>query len=230
MPHADALSHGGHLEQQAPGRLVLLLLGAAGDLLDSDTGRADRRSGRVATRNQPHQVAVAGSGRRQQHQVVDLLSPVCARDVELATQNRLHPRLAAELPMTNCAEHVGVIGQRHGAHPQPSGLGPELRELALKIHLGSKDAKDEWDKLEKKWDELVAQGKPVADAVGETARNVGSAAELAAEEIKKGYERIKKLLGSELIPGRDQGAHSAQPRGKQLPARSSRGVPSEASP
>jgi hypothetical protein len=68
-------------------------------------------------------------------------------------------------------------------------------ELALKIHLGKADARGEWDKLEKKLSELTAQARPVGGAIGDTAKNVGTALELAGEEIKKGYERIRKLLG-----------------------------------
>ncbi len=67
-------------------------------------------------------------------------------------------------------------------------------ELALKIHLGRADAKDEWEKLERKLAELNEQSKPFQGALGETARGLGSALELAAEELKKGYERIRKLL------------------------------------
>ena len=68
-------------------------------------------------------------------------------------------------------------------------------ELALKIHLGKAEARDEWEKLEKKLAELKAQAKPVGGAVQETAKGVGSALELAGDEIKKGYDRIRKLLG-----------------------------------
>jgi len=68
-------------------------------------------------------------------------------------------------------------------------------ELALKIHLGKVEAREEWAKLEKKLAELDARSKPIRGAVGETAKNVGSALDLAAEEIKKGYDRIRKLLG-----------------------------------
>ena len=60
-------------------------------------------------------------------------------------------------------------------------------ELALKIHLGKADAKDEWAKLEKKLAELNEQSKPLQGAVAETARGL-------ADELKKGYERIRKLL------------------------------------
>ena len=67
-------------------------------------------------------------------------------------------------------------------------------ELALKVHLGKADAKDEWDKLEKKLAELKVQAAPIGGAVGDAAKGVGAALELAGEEIKKGYDRIRQLL------------------------------------
>lgn len=67
-------------------------------------------------------------------------------------------------------------------------------ELAVQIHLGKKEAQEEWQRLEKKWQELRARSKPVMDAVEESGEEVGSALELVGEELKKGYRRIKKLL------------------------------------
>ena len=67
-------------------------------------------------------------------------------------------------------------------------------ELRLQIHLGSKEAQDEYEKLEQKWDELMQEGQPLAKAVSDTAENVGAAVELAAGELKQGYERIRDLL------------------------------------
>lgn len=68
-------------------------------------------------------------------------------------------------------------------------------ELALKIHLGKADAKDEWERLEKRLAELNEQSKPFQGVVGDTARGVGSALDLAADELKKGYDRLRKLIG-----------------------------------
>ena len=48
--------------------------------------------------------------------------------------------------------------------------------------------------FEKKWDELRAQMKPAADVAGDTARGLGSALELACNELKTGYERFRKLI------------------------------------
>ena len=74
-------------------------------------------------------------------------------------------------------------------------LKQERDELALKMHLGKKEAVDEWDKLEAKWHEFTAgQMPPMEGAVDESTVGVGLALELAVEEFKKGYERIRKLL------------------------------------
>jgi hypothetical protein len=74
-------------------------------------------------------------------------------------------------------------------------LKQERDELALKMHLGKKEAAAEWEKLEAKWHEIRA-GKmpPPTEAADEAGVGVGLALELAVEELKKGYEKIRKLL------------------------------------
>jgi len=74
-------------------------------------------------------------------------------------------------------------------------LQQERDELALKVHLGKKEALAEWDKLEASWNRLKAvKGPPLKEAAAETAAGVGSALETAAGELKKGYEKLRKLL------------------------------------
>ena len=73
-------------------------------------------------------------------------------------------------------------------------LARERDELKLKIHLGKAEARDEWEKLEKKLAELKAKAAPYTEVASDTAKNVGSALELAAEEIRKGYRRIRERL------------------------------------
>jgi len=74
-------------------------------------------------------------------------------------------------------------------------LKQERDELALKMHLGKKEAAAEWERLEAKWHEVKARTMaPVKDADDESTVGVGLALELAAEELKKGYERIRNLL------------------------------------
>jgi hypothetical protein len=74
-------------------------------------------------------------------------------------------------------------------------LKQERDELALKMHLGKKEAAAEWEKLEAKWHEIKTHKvPPVKQAADETVGGVGLALELAADELKKGYEKIRKLL------------------------------------
>ena len=67
-------------------------------------------------------------------------------------------------------------------------------EIKLKAHLGKAEAVEELEKLEKKWDFFLEQYKPVAEEAGKTAENTGAALGLVADEIKAGYERIRKLF------------------------------------
>ncbi|MEM8954082.1 MAG: hypothetical protein AAGD22_08035 [Verrucomicrobiota bacterium] len=75
-------------------------------------------------------------------------------------------------------------------------------ELQLKVHLAQADAKDEWEKLEAKWEEIGERGEPLtgamkegAETVGEQAKNVaGAAKDVAMRELKEGYERLRTLM------------------------------------
>lgn len=71
-------------------------------------------------------------------------------------------------------------------------------ELRVQMHLAKADAKDEWERLEKKADRFLAdaesQSKPLRGAVEESARDIGSALELVGQEIQKGYQRVRERL------------------------------------
>ena len=62
-------------------------------------------------------------------------------------------------------------------------------ELALKIHLGSKDAQDEWAELEQKLDNFVREAK-----LESSAEAISTSAKATADEIAKAYEHLKKAL------------------------------------
>ena len=84
-----------------------------------------------------------------------------------------------------------------------SFLKRQRDELKLQMHLGGKDARDEWEKLEATWADLEERAEPLSGAVkeaaaatGEQAKKVtGAAMDLAAREISAGYEKLRKLLG-----------------------------------
>lgn len=67
-------------------------------------------------------------------------------------------------------------------------------ELNVKIHLGKAEAKDLWKETEDKWQHLRSQLDRINNDTGYIAKDVGAAAMLLAEEIRHGYERLKKLL------------------------------------
>ena len=73
-------------------------------------------------------------------------------------------------------------------------LKRQREELRLGLNLAKKDAKDEWERLEHDWHHLQARLKVVGHEAGKTAREVGAALRLAAEELRSGYARIRKLL------------------------------------
>ena len=96
-------------------------------------------------------------------------------------------------------------------------------ELMLQLHLGKAEAKDElaklekkweqlkagpeafgadvaetleaeWDVLEKKWEHLKGNEGAIRDTVEDVSKDVGAAVDLVGEELKRGYERLRKLL------------------------------------
>ena len=67
-------------------------------------------------------------------------------------------------------------------------------EIKLQAHLGKEEAKVELEKLEKEYNSFVAKLKPLSDEIDQTLESTGEALDLAADELKAGYERISKLF------------------------------------
>ena len=62
-------------------------------------------------------------------------------------------------------------------------------EIALRLHLASMEAKQEWQELEGKWNDFAAR----AD-MDETAEGIGAALKQLGMELKQGYGRLKNAL------------------------------------
>lgn len=75
-----------------------------------------------------------------------------------------------------------------------SQLKQERDELKLQMHLAGMEAKNEYDRLSGKCDELSDQYEPVKDAVEETAGNVFAALGMVADELKHGFHRVRKAV------------------------------------
>ena len=80
-----------------------------------------------------------------------------------------------------------------GSHSSKKDLMDELGrlrdEVRLKLNLASMEARDEWEKLEERWQQFRSK----AD-LDETAEGVGGSVDDLVDELRKGYERIRKAL------------------------------------
>jgi seryl-tRNA synthetase len=91
-------------------------------------------------------------------------------------------------------EEIAMSDQRQRTEELISALKQQRDEIALKIHLAEAEMKQEWGRLDDKLNELSHQFAPVKDAVGETTGDVWESLKLVAEEIKHGFDRIRKSL------------------------------------
>src|ERR1700733_11346471 len=68
-------------------------------------------------------------------------------------------------------------------------------ELRVKLHLGSQDVKEAWDKLDRKFLELEDNAKQIAHSAEPTAQKISDAARSLVTEIKEGYQRFVENSG-----------------------------------
>ena len=87
--------------------------------------------------------------------------------------------------------------QRNALDEVISKLKQERDELQLQMHLASMDAKDEYERLSGKCDDLTDQYEPVKDAVEDTAENIFAALGMVADELKVGFQRVRKAITEE---------------------------------
>ena len=74
------------------------------------------------------------------------------------------------------------------------GLQQQRDEIKVQLHLAKAEARDEWREAEKKLQQLKAKADRVGKETGAASKDVFEAAKLMADEIKRGYERIRKQL------------------------------------
>ena len=67
-------------------------------------------------------------------------------------------------------------------------------ELQLKIHLAGMEVQDEWETLEEKWDESVNKSMQLKKQLDPTLDDINVAYSLLEDELKKGYEKLKRAL------------------------------------
>ncbi len=73
-------------------------------------------------------------------------------------------------------------------------LKQQRDEIEVKIHLASMDAKDEWQKGEKKWGEFVDALGVITDDTKEASAELIHATKIIGDELKETYSRISERL------------------------------------
>lgn len=69
-------------------------------------------------------------------------------------------------------------------------------ELRVRMHLASKEIKEEWEELEEKMEDFSGKAKQFANdaKLKETGEGLGDALGKVGHELKLGYERLKKAM------------------------------------
>jgi hypothetical protein len=73
-------------------------------------------------------------------------------------------------------------------------LKTQRDDLRVRVHLAKAEVKDEWERLEHRWEHVRGRMEVIGHEAGKTAKDVGAALRLAAEELRSGYQRVRTLL------------------------------------
>jgi hypothetical protein len=75
-----------------------------------------------------------------------------------------------------------------------SSLKQQRDELAVRMHLAGAEARQEWDRLDEKVNQLANRFDPLKQAVDKSADDVWISLKLLGEELQHGFQRIRKSL------------------------------------
>ena len=67
-------------------------------------------------------------------------------------------------------------------------------ELRVKMSLAQMEASDDWEAIERKLTKLEAKTKELGTATAESAKEIGAAAKLLAEEVRDGFKNIARHI------------------------------------
>ncbi|MGR9045754.1 MAG: hypothetical protein ACU83N_10690 [Gammaproteobacteria bacterium] len=67
-------------------------------------------------------------------------------------------------------------------------------EIQVQMHLAGMEAKEEWEKAEKKWDEFMIKAEEIKDDTQETTEELVTATKIIGDEITQAYKRIVERL------------------------------------
>lgn len=67
-------------------------------------------------------------------------------------------------------------------------------ELRVQLQLAKAEIKDEWSKLEDKYQRVEGEVRKLSDSAKTPAKEISQAARTLLDEIKHGYDRVKREL------------------------------------
>jgi len=67
-------------------------------------------------------------------------------------------------------------------------------ELRVDMHLAKAEIREDWEELEKQWEHFRQKMHRVGHEAAEAGEDVAEATSLLGAELKKGYQRIRKIL------------------------------------
>lgn len=73
-------------------------------------------------------------------------------------------------------------------------LKQERDKLRVKLNLAKMEVRDEWEITEAKLSKLEAKAKELGGATAESAKDVGAAAKLLADEVRDGFKNIARHI------------------------------------
>lgn len=72
-----------------------------------------------------------------------------------------------------------------------SQLAAARDELRVQMRLARADARDEWERLERTWEQIETEFKHFGDHARAPAKEISAAARTLMTELKRSYERVK---------------------------------------
>jgi len=79
-------------------------------------------------------------------------------------------------------------------HRELDELKATRDDLRVRLHLGRAEVREQWDKLEKRWEHAQARLKVLREEARDSAEDVGEAARLLVHEIREGLDHLRRLV------------------------------------
>ena len=97
--------------------------------------------------------------------------------------------------MTQVEKRVEGNGNRiRDLHTAMEKLAQIRDEQRVKLHLAKADARDEWAKVEARWDQLQVRVQKLQDAAADAGEDVWGGVEVLLDDVKQGYEKIRRAF------------------------------------